>query len=379
MKMVPLGEIASLGSGGTPKRSVSSYFGNDYPWLSIADLNDGFVTDAKEGLTTEGLNNSSAKLVAVGSILIAMYGSIGKLGISQVELCTSQAIAFATPHPDIVDRRYLFHFLLSERSSLQRRGRGGTQQNISQGDLKAWRVPLPPLDEQRRIAAILDKADAIRQKRRQAIAHLDTLTQFIFRDMFGATEAPTSRLGDSLEFLTSGSRGWARYYSNNGDLFLRIQNVGYGQLILDDLAHVLAPKTAEARRTKVEPGDVLVSITADLGRSAVIPDGIGTAFINQHLAILRAPSMNPRFLSTYLTNGDGYRQLLKKNRGATKSGLNFDDIRSVKIPIPGLQEQNAFASRLAGIDSLTGRYRSLLRQHNDLFASLQSRAFKGEL
>ena len=91
---------------------------------------------------------------------------------------------------------------------------------------------------------------------------------------------PLARLGTLLTFLTSGSRGWAAHYAAEGDLFLRIQNVGRNKLLLDDTAFVRAPDTAEARRTQVQAGDVLLSITADLGRTAVIPDDIGRAFIN---------------------------------------------------------------------------------------------------
>jgi chromatin segregation and condensation protein Rec8/ScpA/Scc1 (kleisin family) len=100
------------------------------------------------------------------------------------------------------------------------------------------RIALPPLPEQRRIAEILDKADALRAKRRAALAQLDTLTQSIFLDMFGDLTTllerwPTKTLADLLDFLTSGSRGWAQHYVERGDLFLRIQNVRRDELTLE--------------------------------------------------------------------------------------------------------------------------------------------------
>src|SRR5690606_30865938 len=102
-----------------------------------------------------------------GTLFIAMYGSIGKLGIAGTEMATSQAIAFAKPKDELIDRRFLFHYLLAQRPKLQALGRGGTQMNIGQADLKGWPIPLPPLHEQRRVAAIVDHADALRAKRRQ--------------------------------------------------------------------------------------------------------------------------------------------------------------------------------------------------------------------
>ena len=117
--------------------------------------------------------------------------------------------------------------------------------------------------------------------------------------------------GEILDLPDRRSRGWAAHYSDCGALFLRIQNVRHDELLLADIAYVDAPDTAEAKRTRVEPGDVLLSITADLGRTAVVPDGIGTAYINQHLSILRTKALVPRFLSAYFASPAGQRPGLR--------------------------------------------------------------------
>jgi type I restriction enzyme S subunit len=186
-------------------------------------------------------------------------------------------------------------------------------------------------------------------------------------------------LGELLEFMTSGSRGWAEYYSDAGDLFLRIQNVRSDQLLLDDIAYVKAPDTAEAKRTRVQAGDVLLSITADLGRTAVVPDGLGPAYINQHLSILRTKALVPRFLSAYFASPAGERQVFGRNRQAVKAGLNFDDIRSFVIPIPPIERQREFARRVAAVEKLKTVQRASLAELDALFASLQHRAFSGDL
>jgi type I restriction enzyme S subunit len=187
------------------------------------------------------------------------------------------------------------------------------------------------------------------------------------------------QLGEKLDFLTSGSRGWAKFYRDTGSLFLRIQNVRSDELDLDDVAYVEPPRTAEASRTRVRPGDVLLSITADLGRTAVIPDGIGEAFNNQHLSILRSSKIEPRFLSAAISSRAGQIAIQAKNREGVKAGLNFDDIRTLKIPDADMDLQRAFAARASEVDKLKNNHRKQLAELDGLFASLQHRAFRGEL
>ena len=151
-----LGEVARWGSGGTPKAGNSAYYGGDVPWAVIGDLNDGVVSSTKASISAEGLENSSAKLIGSGTLLVAMYGSIGKLGVAGVPMSTNQAIAFAVPHTNMTTTPWLFRYIESQRPALARSGKGATQQNISQTILKSWPVPLPALSEQAEIVRILD-------------------------------------------------------------------------------------------------------------------------------------------------------------------------------------------------------------------------------
>jgi type I restriction enzyme S subunit len=124
-----LAEVAVWGSGGTPQAGNPRYYGGSIPWAIIGDLNDGGVHTTEKFITEEGLANSSAKLVPAGAILIAMYGSIGKMGIAKVPMATNQAIAFALPKLDQVIPQYLFWFLRSQREVFLSNGKGATQQN----------------------------------------------------------------------------------------------------------------------------------------------------------------------------------------------------------------------------------------------------------
>ncbi|WP_280471797.1 restriction endonuclease subunit S [Nocardia cyriacigeorgica] len=290
------------------------------------------------------------------------------------------------PSPAI-DRNYLCHFLSqpSMISKANARATGVNLPRINPAELGKFTVPVPPIAVQRRIAEVLDHVDALREKRRKSIALLDDLAQSIFLDMFGDSHGrhrgwPVRPAGEFLDFLTSGSRGWARYYSDTSDsLFIRIQNVRKDELVLDDIAYVDPPKSAEAERTRVQPGDVLLSITADLGRTAVVPSNIGPAYINQHLAILRTRQVEPQYLSSYIASPSGQTQLLRRNRQGVKAGLNFNDIRSLLIPIPPTSYQKKYVETLAECRDTRARLAESLTHLDTLFSSIQSRAFRGEL
>jgi len=210
------------------------------------------------------------------------------------------------------------------------------------------------------------------------------LQRAIFLDMFGdpianARNWPKKQIGDLLSFLTSGSRGWAEYYAVSGAKFLRIQNVGKNRLLLDDIAYVTPPIGAEADRTRVQPGDVLLSITADLGRTAVIPEGFGLGHINQHLAILRTRGIRSLFLSAYLASSGGQSQISRLNKEGVKAGLNFDDIRSISVIVPPECKQREFEKAHAQIAGLIEKEVVALKDTDILFLSLQQRAFSGDL
>ncbi len=165
-----LNDAGLWGSGGTPSRKNTRYYENGtIPWLVIGDLNDQAVEEFSTSITELGLVNSSAKLIPTGSLLVAMYGSIGKLGITTFPCTTNQAIAFCIPNEELVELRYLFHALANAKPELIAKGQGGAQQNISQGILKEHLIPLSPLNEQRRIAAKLDTTLAAVEACRQQL------------------------------------------------------------------------------------------------------------------------------------------------------------------------------------------------------------------
>ncbi|SPD71994.1 Type I restriction-modification system, specificity subunit S [uncultured Desulfobacterium sp.] len=346
-------------------------------------LGDRFITNAKF---------QTLKSVAVkpGDILITMMGTIGELAVvpegTSTSIMDSHLLRFR-PNTALCDRKYISWAIKCSsavKQSLDKNARGAIMSGLNSEIIRSLPIPLPPLTEQKRIAAILDKADDIRRKRLQAIQLVEEFLKSIFLDMFGDPVTnpkgfKIKRLDNVLDYITSGSRGWARYYSDSGAKFLRIQNVGRNEILLTDLAHVNAPKGAEAERTRVKSGDILLSITADLGRTGVIYQDIGEAYINQHLAILRVSSAEPIYISAFLASKGGQLQIKKLDRQGVKSGLNFDDIRSLEILDAPAELQRKFAAIWKKVQKHKVRLIefSLLTDLN--FRALSSSAFRGDL
>ncbi len=359
--------------------------------LGIEDvIPNELASDNRKYIPHQKFLELSQYIVKSDDLLVTNMGTVGRTCVVPTDLeksIISSHLIKVTLNTNAANPRFvswMLNFCPLVLAQIKAKSQGAIMAGFNSTLLKQLHIPLPPLAEQHRIVDILDRAEALRAKRRSALAQLNTLSQSMFADLFGdhatiLSRWPIGKLGEILDFLTSGSRGWAAHYSESGSLFLRIQNVGDDELLLDDVAYVAPPDTAEAKRTRVQPGDVLLSITADLGRTAVVPDGIGTAFINQHLSILRTKALVPRFLSAYIASPVGQHQVSGRNRHGVKAGLNFDDIRSFVVPLPPFEMQREFARRVAAAEKLTAAQRAFQAELDSLFAVLQDRAFRGEL
>lgn len=375
---VRLGDVASTVMGQAPPGTACNTDGEGTVFVKAGEFSDRLPVVRE--WTTRPL-----KMARVGDVLVCVVGATaGKINLA-IDCAIGRSVAAVRPETDRLDTGYLHHFLSTRVMFLRRKSQGLAQGVITRDMLEELELPLPPLDEQREIAAILDEADALRQKRRRAITLLDSLTQSIFVEMFGDTVVNSRQLPfvdlASLEgFLTSGSRGWAKYYAPTGRAFIRIQNLKAGELDTGDLAYVQAPDGAESRRTTVREDDVLISITADLGRVAVVPSELdGRGNINQHLALLRPRGVDSVYLAHYLASPGGQRQFASANKGGVKAGLNFDDVRGLKIPLPALPEQQHFRKAVHHIQNSKRVVAGSLASIQDLFSSLQHRAFSGQL
>lgn len=194
--------------------------------------------------------------------------------------------------------------------------------------------------------------------------------------------------GDLFSFVTSGSRGWAKYYSNDGAIFIRITNMDFNTLDLDlkesSIQYVNPPLGSEGIRTKIQEGDFLFSITGYLGMFAIAPK-LDNAFVNQHVCLCRPiDGFNKKYVGYWIISESGGIHYLNKNKkGAVKAGLNLDDLKSFPVPICSLEEQHQIVqeieSRLSVADKMEESISASLQQAEALRQSVLKKAFAGRL
>lgn len=178
-KLRTLADVANWTSGGTPSSKDSTLYGGDIPWVVIGDLTEGIVLETEKRITQKGLDSSSAKKLPVGTVMVAMYGaSIGRTGVMGKEMTTNQAIACGIPKDEEIIGRYLLYFLQSQKNEFIAAGKGGAQPNISQGVVKSWQIPLPPIDEQKQIINEIDS-------QLERLAQANKATDILFKESTG--------------------------------------------------------------------------------------------------------------------------------------------------------------------------------------------------
>lgn len=299
------------------------------------------------------------------------------------------------PIAGVSDGRYLHHILRLEqlRTEGQRRMTGsGGQRRVPANFLAEVDVPLPPLPEQRRIAAILDQADTLRNQRRAALAQLDSLTQSLFLDMFGSAEAekwPMATIADiadeqngSIRTGPFGSQLLHSEFVSEGVAVLGIDNAVANEFRWGERRFITQAKYRELQRYTVRPGDVLITIMGTCGRCAVVPNDVPVAINTKHLCCITVDQKKclPLFLHAYFLRHPTARKYLEQTaKGAIMAGLNMGIIKAMPVALPPLPLQQTFATRVQAIEALKAQHRTALAEADTLFASLQQRAFDGSL
>ena len=401
-RQLRLGHVAEFRGGMTPSKDERRYWDGDIPWVSAKDMKRPDISDSQDHVTTAALKETALSLVQPGAILIVVRGMIlaHTLPVAMVRapLTINQDMKALVTRPG-VQPEFLAWWLrgLSGRLLIEATDEAahGTKA-IRLDRLRAFPVALPATGEQRAIVAFLDretaKLDALIAKKERLIALERERQQAAAAEIVARTSVDASewRLSHVCEVVTSGSRGWAEYYADEGSVFLRIGNLSQNSLALrldeSDIQFVQPPSNAEGERTRVRPNDVLISITALIGAVGVVPaDWAADAFVNQHLALVRPRRgiIDSRWLGYALLSPIGRVQFDTLLYGGTKQGLGLDDVRSLRIPVPPMQSQHAAVAEMDRVQhqssQLIARVNVAVERLREYRAALITAAVTGQL
>lgn len=381
-----LDKCCQIVSGATPSTSVREYWDGDIPWVTPKDLSElttATISDTPRKLTAAGLAASSASLLPPGSVLFSSRAPIGHVAINTVAMATNQGFKSFVPNPERIHAPYLYWWLQANRTYLQGLGNGATFKEVSKAVVSRIEIPVPPISEQRRIAAILDQADHLRAKRRAALARLDGLTQSIFVDMFGdpamnPKRLPVEAFGANVRSIRYGT-GSPPPYVADGVPFIRATNVKAGTVASKDLKFISPLDAQRISKCRLSSGNlVVVRSGVNTGDCAIIPkeyDGACAAFdLIVDLAYEDAVYYN------FLINSPfGKAQIARLSRRAAQPHLNAEQLKSLEYIAPPSDQRAEFCRRISGIERLALLFSNSLSTLDHLFGSLQQRAFRGEL
>ena len=373
--MLAIGDFCRTGSGETPSRKEASrYFGGNIPWVKSGELREGVITETEETITELAVIESSAKFIPKGALLVAMYGAtIGRVAKLGIDATSNQAVCHILPDESLADMQYMFYALQAQVPHWLGKGVGGAQPNISQEIIKNTVLPLPPLEEQRRIAAILDKAartqSAAAERASRATA---ALYRSLLIEELSKLDANKVQLGDFLQIARGGSPRPIQAFLTNepsGINWIMIGDTIVGEKYITKTAKMIKPEGLSKTRLVTE-GDLLLSNSMSFGRPYIMKtDGA----IHDGWLLLRDSAQNssPDYLYHVLGSPLCYSQFVRAAAGATVKNLNTAIVSSVEIPLPALEKQLEIAARLDSVEVKVGsRFAALSIKAEELKASL---------
>ena len=328
-KLIELGTILHMEKGKKPISKVAESTEGYLPYVDIKAFEQGIIDSY--AATEKSL------LCEDGELLIVCDGSRSGLTGKAIKGVVGSTLSKISA--DGLTRDYLRYFIQSKYILLntQKKGTGTPHLNIN--ILKSSKIAVPSMLEQEHIVAQIEEMfsqlDKVVDTLKGINQQLTIYRQSVLKEAFDNI-VHRKPIREMSSIVTSGSRGWAKYYSDHGASFIRIGNLSRTKIDidLDNIQYVLLPENAEGTRSRLQPNDVLVSITADLGSIGLVPNKIEDAYINQHIAMIRFKNNSQgKFMAWYLRSEYGQKDLLKNKRGGGKLGLGLDDIRDTKVPV----------------------------------------------
>ncbi|ABF62511.1 type I restriction-modification system; S subunit (plasmid) [Ruegeria sp. TM1040] len=387
MSSVALGELVEIRGGGTPDKKVPDYWDGDIPWASVKDFKSTSLASTIDRITQAGVANSATQVIPAGNIIVPTRMAVGKAAINEIDLAINQDLKALIPSQRI-DRQYLLHALLANAKTLEDQATGATVKGIKLDALRSLQIPLPPLQEQRRIAGILDQADALRRFRTRALDKLGTLGQAIFHEMFGASSpdhAAWEKINLSELVLPDDRINYGVVqpgpHDPEGVPIIRVADLASPVVAFDSIKRIAPSIDAEYGRSRLKGGEVLIGCVGSIGTTIIAPPEFAGA--NVARAVARVPldtsRCEPRFVAEQLRSQRIQNYFTKEVRLVAQPTLNIKQIRETEIILPPKELQVSFVERVHEIEAQKAQHAAALTACDVLFASLQSTAFRGEV
>ncbi|WP_165670759.1 restriction endonuclease subunit S [Metapseudomonas otitidis] len=389
--VVSLGEIFDIARGGSP-RPIDAFITEEpdgVNWVMIGDASSGgkYISSTRKKIRKEGVPKS--RMVYSGDFLLTNSMSFGRPYIMRTSGCIHDGWLVLKKKNASVDEEFFYHLLGSDLvyQEFSRRAAGATVKNLNIDLVQKVEVVFPPLGEQKRIAAILDKADALRAKRRKALEQLDALAQAIFIEMFGDPldgefRWPTVSLQNLIEKESSICYGVVQPGNDDPDGVPLIRAGDLKDEILSCKGFKRISKEVDEKhaRSKIQGDELLLSCVGNVGAVALASKAIKGANIARAVCRIPASSLiNRDYLAAYLRSPFSQSYFQAQVRTVAQPTLNIKQITELDVALPPLDAQEKF-SRIIGVIKekrrlLEGNMKTL----DALFSSLQHRAFRGEL
>ena len=347
--MAKLGDICSIVSGTTPKSNRPEYWDGDINWVTPAELNDDsdVIYESQRKITEQAVRDSSLKPFPVGTVLLSSRAPIGKVAIAGVEMYCNQGFKNLICSNRIYNR-YLYHFLKNSTEYLNSLGRGATFKEISKSIVEEIEIPLPQMEEQRRIAAVLDKVSDLIAKRREQLDKLDELVKARFVELFGETQYPRTALiklivegaGLSYGIIVPGDN------VEDGVPMIRPSDFKNDTLCLDNVYRVAPEIEAKYARTRLIGDEILVQVIGQPGQIMLADSCCKGMNVTRNLAVVRpnCNRINRIYLKIYMQTQEAQAFMLGETKQSTLKQLPLSRLKELEIPVPPLVLQEQFAA-----------------------------------
>jgi len=386
MKTKKLGDLVRIVGGGTPSRNNPAYWGGDIPWATVKDLQGASLNSTIEKITELGLQKSASNLIPAGTVITATRMALGRAAISTKPMAINQDLKALKCGPEL-DERFLLHFILANASHIASEGKGATVKGIKLNFLKSLEVPDFPLPEQKRIADILDKADAVRRKRQETLRLADDFLKSTFLEMFGDPVTnpmgwELGVIGDLFESVNYGTSKKAHITDGKFPV-LRMGNITYGGgWDFTELKYVDLTEKEEAKHL-VYKGQLLFNRTNSkelVGKTAVYREDKPMAFAGYLIRGIAKPQSDTEYISAYLNSKHGKSILIGMCKSIVgMANINAKELQSIPIHLPPHDLQKKFGDIVRITYCKQNRWQESIDEIEALFSALQQKAFQGEL